>query len=162
VNGPPELAPRYAPGEDVAPLVRALGGGLAGGLAALAADLVLPNPAPGGLVWPALWADAVVGDPDALGVGLAATLGVAMLAALVFAYGQFRRFVPWRAGLRGLVWGLAMGLPVGTLLLPRAVAWLPVEPVAAAAAAGLTVVDLALGLTLYGVVVGQLNRPTGR
>jgi hypothetical protein len=155
-----DLARRYSPGENVAPLLRALAGGLAGALLALALDWVVPSAAAPGLAWPSLIASAVAETPRP-SMGLAIGLAAASLAALAFAYGQFRRFIPGPAWLAGIAWGMGLWLVAAPMLLPGATFWQEF------AASGSTTVPLlpALGLVfettagiaLYGAAVGFLN-----
>ena len=155
---PAGLERRYDRGEDVGPLLRSIGGGLAGGLLALAVDRLVPTAGPGPLAWPALFA-AVLGDPGQTVVGLVLGLTLASVAGVVFVYGQFRRFVPGPPAVRGAAWGLGMWLVVGAALFPRAADWLGRGGASGAplwAAIGL-VLETALGMAVYGAVVGLLN-----
>lgn len=158
---PNDLAPRYAPGEDIRPLVRGGLGGLAGVALALGLDWAIAVPGLPRLVWPALWATVVGAGTAALPVGLAVLAALGVLAALAFVYGQFRRFVPGRPVLPGLAWGGLVWLLVMPLLVSQAVAWLaaagaPEVDLALSAAAGLGLETL-LGAALYGAVVGVTN-----
>jgi hypothetical protein len=175
----PGLDKRYAPGEDIRPLIRSIAAGLIGGALVFGLDRLIPLatlatfdpagelaiPLPEAMLWPALWADAVLGEPRQTAAGIAIGLIVATLAAIGFVYGQFRRFVPGPAWLRGLAWAAALGLILVPALLPRAATWLAVgmTPDAGAAgwlgASGLVLVKVGLGLALYGLVVGVLNPP---
>lgn len=164
---------RYAPGEDVGPLLRAVLGGVAGAAAGLAVDAAWPDrglavitpgaagsaPVPFGLVWAALWSDAVLGSATQTWAGVAIVVAVAILASGVYAYGQVRRFLPGGPVAAGLAWATACGLLGGPALLPRTARWLAAgtasggsagELVAAAAVA----LELAASLAAYGVVVG--------
>lgn len=176
-GAPGPLAERYRPGEDLRPLLGGLVGGLLGALALLLLDRVWPTAPlatfdpgpetwvslpPGGL-WPALWADAILGDAVPGPAGTALLLVAATLAAWVFVYGQVRRFLPGPTILRGACWGLALWLLVCPFLVPRAAPWL-----AGAGAAGAPAVPLLpaaigiwaetlVGLLVYGIVVSLLN-----
>lgn len=172
--GSPGLDERYAPGEDVGPLLRAVAGGLAGAAAALAVDAAWPDAglallAPGaaapsgvplGLVWPALWSDAVLGDATATRAGLAIAVTAAVLASGIYTYGQVRRFLPRHPAAAGLAWAAVCGLLAGPALLPRTARWLAVGTASSGTAAGLVaaaaavVFELAVGLAVYGLVVG--------
>jgi hypothetical protein len=158
---PSELQARYAPGEPVRPLLLALAGGLLGCLLALGLDRLLPSPVPGGMVWPALAAEAVGGDPARTGLGTAVVLLGGILGAAVFVYGQVRRFLPAPAALRGLLWGVALGLLLTPSLAARLVPWLGLTTAGGGArtvaAAALVWAELWLGLLAYGLVVGLLN-----
>jgi hypothetical protein len=161
VTPPDDLAPRYAAGEDIMPLVRAGIGGLAGAGAALALDWLVHPPGLPRLVWPALWASAAGAGPAATTVGVAIALVLAVLAALVFVYGQFRRFVPGRPAVAGMAWAALLYLFTVPALVPWAVVWLtaagaPEADLALRAAAGL-VLETAVTLALYGAVVGVVN-----
>lgn len=148
----PELAPRYAPGEDVVPLVRAVGGGGLGALAALLVDRIWPSLAGRIWLWPALAASVAVGDPGASAIGVWLVLGAAVLASVVFAYGQFRRFVPGRPVAAGLAWGGLVWLVAAPVLLPRAAAWLGAPSGAAAPAPAASLVVPALVAVAESVV----------
>jgi hypothetical protein len=156
-----DLAPRYAPGEDILPLVRGSLGGLMGVALALAVDWLLPVPGLPRLVWPALWASVAGAGMGATGVGVAVLVALGVLAALAFVYGQFRRFVPGRPVVPGIAWGLLLWLLALPALAPRAVAWLasagaPEPDLAVRAAAGL-VLETVLSLAVYGAAVGVVN-----
>jgi len=180
------LDARYAPGEDVGPLLRAIAGGLAGGAMALVLDRAIPAPAlatldtglrlaaplPGGWLWPALLADAALGQPRQTAAGAAIALTAATLAALVYAYGQFRRFVPGPPGARGIAWALCVGLAAVPALVPRAAGWLAVgvggiatgatgatSPAGWLVATASVWLKIGLGLVAYGWVLGVLNPP---
>lgn len=175
----PALDSRYAPGEDIRPLIRSIAAGLIGGALALGLDRLIPPaklatfdpagqlalPLPQAMLWPALWSDAVLGDPRQTAAGIAIGLIVATLAAIGFAYGQFRRFVPGPAWLRGLAWAAALGLILVPALLPRAATWLAVGMTPGTGAAGwlgaaaLVLTRVGLGLVVYGLIVGVLNPP---
>lgn len=179
---PRDLDARYAPGEDIRPLVRSIGGGLLGGALALGVDRLIATralaivdpgrefivPLPQGMVWPAVWADAVLGDPLQIGAGAAIALIVATLAAFAYVYGQFRRFVPATPALRGLAWGAVLWLLAAPALLPRTAVWLgtgaaPSTTTSAwVIAAAAVLLKTGLGLALYGLVVGWLNPPPAR
>jgi hypothetical protein len=160
---PVDLAPRYAPGEDAGPLLRALVGGLVGASAALALDWLLPVTGLPRLVWPALWSEAVGGTFGDTGLGVAAVLTLGVLAALVYAYGQFRRFVPAVPALAGVAWGVLLWLLAAPLLLPGAAGWLasagaPEPGLALTAGVGL-VAETLVGMAVYGAIVGVTNPP---
>ena len=90
---PPDLAPRYAPGEDIRPLLRAGLGGSLGVTAALVVDgLITATDLPRWL-GPAVWADAVTADPSRWPVGLATMVSLGLAAALVYAYGVYSVYV---------------------------------------------------------------------
>lgn len=154
---PDGLERRHDRGEDIGPLLGAVGGGLAGGVLALVVDRLVPTPGAATLVWPMLFA-AALGDPAQTAAGLALGLASAGVAAVVFVYGQFRRFVPGPPVVRGIAWGLGMWLVASATLLPRAAYWLghraPGAPLWSAI--GL-VVETAAGMAVYGAVVGVLN-----
>jgi hypothetical protein len=156
------ISRRYSSGEDVGPLVRALSGALLGTAAALLVDVAVPSAAPGNLVWPALMG-AAAGEPLRTGLGSVLGLSVASLTALAFVYGQFRRFVPGPARLAGVTWSIGIWLVAGPLLLPLAVGW---DEFAGGAGTGVPLlpalglfVETAIGVALYGAVVGHLNPP---
>jgi hypothetical protein len=161
----PELAPRYAPGEDVRPLLRAVGGGAAGVAAALLLDRVLPTSPGRPWLWPGLAADAAVGAPGATVTGVAIVAAVAVIAAVVFAYGQFRRFVPARPVIAGLVWSALAWLVAAPVLLPRAAVWLgpgsaAASPQSASALLGpaaLLVAESLATFAVWGALVGWAN-----
>ena len=170
------LGPRYQPGQDPEPLLRALAAGLLGAALLLAVDRILPSsqlalfdpllgaaePLPQGLVWPALCADLLVGDPRATGLGAAALVVALSLASFVWVYGQLRRFVPLADPWRGLVWALILGLLAAPTLLAHAIPWLAAgaaggaTPARAAAAALWLLVEPALALAAYGLAAGLL------
>lgn len=179
---PAGLSPRYEPGQDPEPLLRALAAGLLGTALLLVVDRILPStqlalfdpligaarPLPQGLLWPALCADLLVGDPSATGIGVSA-LGVALsLASFVWVYGQLRRFVPLPDPWRGLIWAAILGLMVGPTLLAHAIPWLAAgsaggaSPIRAVAAALWLLVEPALGLAAYGLSAGLLCPVAGR
>ena len=154
------LSRRYSPGEDAAPLLRALAGGLIGALLALAIDWLVPSGCAGSSAWTALVASAF-GGRVAASTGVAVALVATLSAAVAFAYGQFRRFVPGPPWLAGIVWSGAVWLVVGPMLLPGAAAWEGFAPAANGLppllpALGL-VAETALGVIVYGAVVGYLN-----
>jgi hypothetical protein len=156
-----DLTPRYAPGEDVEPLVRALGGGALGVLMALALDgLVVSAP---DVRWalPALLAQAVGGDRTATALGTAVVVVLGLCGGLLFAYGQVRRFLPGRSWVAGAAWGAGAWLLAAGALLPSTVDWHAIggvpEPARVLAMASLVTVEtLAAGLA-YGTIVGVLN-----
>ncbi len=170
------LAARYAPGEAAGPLLRALGGGLLGAMAALAVDRIWPDPflslgsgadgqalgLPAGLLIPSVLSDQLLGQPARWGLGiLAFALGL-MLINFVYVYGQVRRFVPAADQWRGLCWGLLVGLLSAGTLLPRTGLWLAagVEGRGAGlqlAAAGAVVLEYLLALAAYGLTAGLIS-----
>ncbi len=183
IEDAPDLDARFAPGEDIRPLLRSIAGGLAGGALAIAIDGLIPLaglatfdpigqvaiPLPRGMIWPALWADALLGDPHQTAAGIAGGLVLATLIAFGYAYGQLRRFLPGPAWLRGLGLAAALGLIAMPVLLPRAAVWLAAgmaggggTAAAWLAGAALICAKVGLGLAVYGVVVGVLNPPAIR
>ena len=154
---------RYSPGEDARPLLGALAGGIVGAVLALAVDRIIPSPAPGQLIWPALMTAALpLGGTVA---GAALLVAAAVLAALVFVYGEFRRFVPGPPWAAGVAWGVVAVAVVGSALLPRAAPWLSgpegADATHVVAAASLVVLEVTIGLLLYGICVGVLNPRRG-
>jgi hypothetical protein len=167
VSAAPDLAERYAPGEDVSPLLRSVGAGLAGALLALGIDWLIPTPPLGAPVWPVVVSAAAIGDPSNLVAGVVILLLLAVVAAIIFTYGQFRRFVPGPPLVVGVVWASALWLVAGPLLLPRAAGWLsmaagPTSPLTVIGRTALIALELTAGMAAYGVVLGALNprRPT--
>jgi len=159
------LSPRYRPGEDVVPLVRAVAGGAAGGMAALFLDGALGGPTAGEWTWPALLAARVVGDPSATLAGGVLAVTAAVGAGLLFAYGQLRRFVPGAPWAKGAVlacvgWAVAMAV-----LLPATATWTadagPAAGTAAAHAAWRMAKTL-LGAVACGAIVGAANPSRSR
>lgn len=171
------LAARYAAGQDAGPLVRALLGGLAGAVAALLLDRLLPSgelavflpsagaaePLPSGMLLPALAADLLVGDPHRLALGATAFCILMVLAGFVFGYGQFRRFVPAADALRGLAWSCLLFIALAPTLLTRALPWLAAGPAsgtgaeAAFLAASWLLLESLACLAAYGLVLGWSN-----
>ena len=153
------LAPRHAPGEDARPLVASLVGGVVGVVVMLFIDRIVPSPAPNQMLWPALLGSTLPLASTAGAVSVMAAAGA--LAALVFTYGQFRRFVPGEPWHVGLAWGSVCLAIVGPMLLPRSAPWLQAsaggDANAAVVAAALIVLEATAGLLAYGVCVGVAN-----
>jgi hypothetical protein len=155
---------RYSPGEDARPLLGALAGGIVGAVLALAIDRIIPSPVPGQLIWPALMTAALPLGGTVAGAVL--LVAAAALAALVFVYGQFRRFVPGPPWAAGVVWGVVAAAVVGSTLVPRAAPWLSaqdgVDAGTTVVAASLVVLEVTIGSLLYGICVGVLNPRRGK
>jgi hypothetical protein len=171
------LAARYSAGQDAGPLVRALLGGLAGAVAALILDRLLPSgelavfmpsagaaeALPSGMLLPSLAADLLVGDPHRLALGATAFCILMVLATFIFGYGQFRRFVPAVDSLRGLAWSILLWFALAPSLLARALPWLAAGPAsgadagAAFLAASWLILESLACLAAYGLVVGWSN-----
>lgn len=157
----PDLSARYAPGEDVRPLLRMVAGGLLGSLLALGLDRLVPTPVPGGMIWPILAAGASAGAPDRTGLGSAIVVLGGVLAAALYVYGQVRRFLPGPSALRGALYGLALSLLALPVLAVRAAGWLglvasPSDSQLVLRAA-LVLAEMLLSLLVYGLMVGLLN-----
>jgi hypothetical protein len=155
-----DLGPRYAPGEDVGPLVRGLGGGLLGGAAGLLLDRLVVSPGGFTWLWPALFGSAVWGDPTATAAGAAVSLTLAGALGLVFVYGQVRRFVPGRPIGAGMAWGAVIALGALAGLLPRSAAWMASPGVTPARLMGMSAAAMAevvVTALVYGAIVGWLN-----
>jgi hypothetical protein len=153
------LSPRYAAGEDPRPLVRALGGGLLGALALLLLDRLVVVPGLGQWSWPTMLAGRVLGDASLVAAGVALLALLSCSVALLFAYGQMRRFLPGPAWWRGACVGLIVWLMAGPALLPLYVPWLSLaaSPATAFTQAALLVAETAAGAVLCGAVIGIFN-----
>jgi hypothetical protein len=156
-----DLLPRYAPGEDIEPLVRGLGAALLAGVAVLVVDRAVPSVTGVPWLWPALFADALVANPAATALGVAAVVVVSAVGALAFVYGQFRRFIPGNSVIAGVAWGVFGWLLCAGALLPRAAGWLTQDaattPARAFLVAALAVAETFLTAVIYGGLVGWLN-----
>lgn len=157
---PSELAPRYAPGEDPAPLLRAVAGGVVAAAVALGVDRLVGGPGPDGWIWPSALADLLLGDATSIGTGIALTVVLAAFGGLVYAYGQVRRFLPGPSWLKGAAAGAVVWLALAPVLLPRAPGWLSSAGAAEATAqASVVVLETLAGALLAGIVLGVANPP---
>lgn len=160
MSDPAELAPRYAPGEDPAPLLRAVVGGVLAATVALGVDRLVGGPGPDGWIWPSTLADLLLRDAGATGAGIAIGIVLAALGGLVYAYGQVRRFLPGPAWMKGAAAGAIAWLALAPALLPRASAWLSSAGAAGATAqASVAVLETLAGALLAGIVLGVANPP---
>ncbi len=161
MSRPESLEPRYAPGEDVVPLLRAIFGGALGVALALAVDAVMWPPDGPRWLWAVLWTGE---ERSALGLDrtlAGATLAVGVVLGLVYAYGQLRRFLPARPLVSGLMYGLGLWLLLWPGMLVRASRVLapPGSPDVGSLvwAAGWVVLETLALFATFGVVVGVLN-----
>ncbi len=144
-----DRAARWARGEDVRPLVRSLSAGVVGLGGALAIDWLVPN----GSSWAKL-GGSLTGTGTTGGLVSVAALAVAV--ALLYTYGQVRRFLALPRPAGGVVFTLALWLVLGPLLLVRAT-WVAPEPAAARAtlaAAWLLVTETTAGVLWLGCLIG--------
>lgn len=153
-----ELWPRYEPGEELGPLLRGFGGGVIGGLLALTVDWIIAAAASAPWVWPTV-ASSAAGQSGDVRTGAILVLAGGVAAALVFVFGEFRRFVPGSGVVAGAVYGLIVWLVAAPLLLPYwpVLARATDDPVAVLVLASLAVGQSFLALVAFGVVVGWMN-----
>jgi mono/diheme cytochrome c family protein len=154
--------PRFAPAPDAAPLLRALGGGLAGALAFLVVDLALRLPG-GAAARPELAAAvaAAAGGGADPGRGAPIVIVAGMVGGLCYVYGRFRRFVPGGTWAAGLAWGAFMFVLGAPLFLPFVVAVAPPEsaaPIAALVWGWVAVGKTVVACAAYGLVVAAAHR----
>lgn len=149
-----DQAARFDPGEDAAPLLRSLLAAFSGLVGALFIDRLVPN----GPTWFRL-AQPFVGD--GLWSILAWLGSLALVAALVYTYGQVRRFLLQLAPpVAGVVWVLVLWLAVGPAFLVRAT-WIAPNPsafMATMVAACLVTLETTTGLVWLGLAIGWLCR----
>ncbi len=148
-----DLVARWDPGEDVGPLLRSVAASLVGLGGALALDSLVSN----GPSWARL-GSALVGT--GLTGGVVTVSALALATALVFTYGQVRRFLVLPPLAVGVTWTLGLWIAAGPLLLARA-HWLAPDPTAVMAtlwAACLLVGETTAGVLWFGLVLGWLCR----
>jgi hypothetical protein len=152
---------RYSRGEDVRPLLGALVGGVLGASLSLVIDRLVPSPAPSDMMLPALVSSLLPFAGEGLSVGVLLVMVLAVLSALVFVYGQFRRFVPGPPWAAGVAWGVLMAVAAASALAPLAAPSIgggEVVSLAAALVGGLSVLfEIVIGAVAFGFVVGVVN-----